>query len=224
MRRIGAVVTPAIVVVAAALNWHCIDACATRAAGAMIRPMQTLASILWRRLGQPGHDVCRLERQGDNWQIDGGAAFRHEDGRVAQLHYRVRCDRAWHTQWGTVRGWLGGEGIDLSIVRDAHGGWKLNDAPAMELGHCVDLDLGFTPATNLLQLRRLHLAPGEAADAPVAWLDLDGGGLSELQQRYERRSERDYWYTAPRFDYEAMLEVTPDGFVRRYPAVWEAED
>lgn len=190
----------------------------------MIRLMQTLASILWRRLGQPGHDVCRLERQGDNWQIDGGAAFRHEDGRVAQLHYRVRCDRAWHTQWGTVRGWLGGEGIDLSIVRDAHGGWKLNDAPAMELGHCVDLDLGFTPATNLLQLRRLHLAPGEAADAPVAWLDLDGGGLSELQQRYERRSERDYWYSAPRFDYEAMLEVTPDGFVRRYPAIWEAED
>lgn len=161
---------------------------------------------------------------GENWQLDGGAAFRHEDGRLVQLHYRVRCDRAWHTQWATVRGWLGGEAIDLSIVRDAHGGWKLNDAPVTDLGHCVDLDLGFTPATNMLPLRRLHLAQGESAEAPAAWLELGGeGGLSELNQRYERRSESDYWYAAPRFDYAAMLVVMPEGFVTRYPALWEAE-
>ncbi|WP_232077153.1 putative glycolipid-binding domain-containing protein [Variovorax sp. PBL-E5] len=188
-----------------------------------MRRMQTVASMLWRRLGTPGHDVCRLERAGEHWQIDGAAVFRGEDGRAAQLHYRVRCDRAWHTQWGTVRGWLGGEAIDLSIVHDAHGGWKLNDTPVPELGHCVDLDMGFTPATNLLQLRRLHLAPGEASDAPVAWIDLDNGSLAELHQRYERRSESGYWYTAPRFDYAAMLEVTGDGFVRSYPKLWEAE-
>jgi hypothetical protein len=189
----------------------------------MIRSMQPIASILWRRLGQPGHDVCRLERQGEQWQIDGAAAFRHEDGRLAQLHYRVRCDRAWHTRWATIRGWVGGESIDLSVLHDAQGGWKLNDVPAPDLGHCLDLDLGFTPATNLLQLRRLHLGIGEAADAPVAWLDLDGAVLSELQQRYERRGEGDYWYTAPRFDFEAMLEVTPEGFVRSYPPLWQAE-
>ena len=84
--------------------------------------MQTIAFMLWRRLGTPGHDVCRLDRNGENFQLDGAAAFRNEDGRLAQLHYRVRCDRAWHTQWATVRGWLGGEAIDMSIVRDAHGG------------------------------------------------------------------------------------------------------
>lgn len=185
--------------------------------------MQTVASMLWRRLDTPGHDACRLERNGDNWQIDGAAAFRGEDGRTAQLHYRVRCDKSWHTQWGTVRGWAGGETIDLSIVRASNGEWKLNDSLAEGLGHCVDLDLGFTPATNLLQLRRLHLSPGEAADAPVAWLDLGSANLGELMQRYERRSEADYWYTARRFDYEGVLQVTPDGFVRHYPGMWEAE-
>jgi hypothetical protein len=185
--------------------------------------MQPVASMLWRRLGTPGHDVCRLDRNGENWQLDGAAAFRHEDGRVGQLHYRVRCDRAWHTQWCTVRGWLGSEAIDLSIVHDARGIWKLNDATVPDLGHCIDLDLGFTPATNMLQLRRLHLATGEASDAPAAWLDIENGFLAELGQRYERRGERDYWYAAPRFDYAAMLEVNEDGFVRRYPSLWEAE-
>jgi hypothetical protein len=184
--------------------------------------MQMIASMLWRRLDTPGHDACRLERNGEYWQIDGAAAFRGEGGRIAQVHYRVRCDKSWHTQWGTVRGWAGSEAIELSIVRDPHGGWKLNDEVAVGLGHCVDLDLGFTPATNLLQLRRLHLSPGEAADAPVAWLDLDTCALSEVPQRYERRNEGDYWYTSPRFGYAAMLGVTPEGFVHRYPELWEA--
>jgi hypothetical protein len=88
----------------------------------------------------------------------------------------------------------------------------------------VDIDLGFTPATNLLQLRRLNLAKSEGADAPAAWVDLDGGGvLSELAQRYERRSESEYAYEAKRFDYAATLSVTEDGFVRDYPRLWVAE-
>ena len=185
--------------------------------------MKTVATLLWRRLDAPGHDVCRLEHNGEAWQLDGAAVFCHDDGRYAQLHYRVRCDKAWHTQWGTVRGWLGSEAIELAIARGAHGAWKLNDQPVPDLGHCVDLDLGFTPATNLLALRRMHLAEGESADAPAAWVDLAGGGLSELAQRYERRAKDAYWYSAPRFDYAALLKVTPDGFVRHYPQLWEAE-
>ncbi|MFS2099082.1 putative glycolipid-binding domain-containing protein [Variovorax sp. Varisp85] len=186
--------------------------------------MQTVASILWRRLDVPGHDACRLERNASAWQLDGAAVFRLEDGRNGQLHYRVRCDLHWHTQWGTVRGWLGDSAVDLSIARDAHGRWKLNDEAVPDLSHCVDLDLGFTPATNLLQLRRLNLAKGEGADAPAAWVDLDGGGvLSELMQRYERRSDTEYAYEAKRFDYAATLGVTQDSFVRDYPRLWVAE-
>jgi hypothetical protein len=47
------------------------------------------------------------------------------------------------------------------------------------------MDLGFTPATNLLQLRRPALEPGQAAAAPAAWLDVSAGTLEELTQRYE---------------------------------------
>lgn len=188
----------------------------------MIAAMQTVASILWRRLDAPGHDACRLERNDSAWQLDGAAAFRLADGRIVQLHYRVRCDRAWHAQWATVRGWLGGEAIDLSIVRHARG-WRLNDAEVGDLAHCVDLDLGFTPATNLLAIRRLNLADGESAEAPAAWVDIEEGGLNLLEQRYERRGEAAYGYKAVRFAYDETLAVTADGFVRDYPRLWVAE-
>jgi hypothetical protein len=88
---------------------------------------------------------------------------------------------------------------------------------------CVDLDLGFTPATNLLQLGRLALTEGQAADAPVAWLDVSAGTLEVLSQRYERRSATTYWYEAPGFGYAGLLEVAPTGFITRYPGLWEAE-
>ncbi|MET0937332.1 MAG: putative glycolipid-binding domain-containing protein [Luteibacter sp.] len=182
--------------------------------------MSTVASILWQRLDVPGHDACRLEQLDAAWQIDGAAVFRQADGRVAQLHYRVRCDRLWHTQWGTVRGWVGAAPVDLSVSHDAHGRWMANEVAVPELGHCVDLDLGFTPATNLIALRRLRLAVGERAAAPAAWFDLEEGSLGVLAQQYERHGRTTYDYEAPRFDCAARLTVTDDGFVSDYPGLW----
>ena len=91
------------------------------------------------------------------------------------------------------------------------------------LGDCIDLDFGFTPATNLLQLRRLSLVQGQAVNNPVAWLDVFAGTLEILNQRYERRTEAAYWYEGAKFEYTAMLEVTPAGFIHSYPGLWEAE-
>lgn len=86
-----------------------------------------------------------------------------------------------------------------------------------------DLDLGFTPVTNLLPIRRLNLAVGHAADAPAAWFNVSTGTLGLLLQRYERRSEATYWYEAPSVGYAALLEGAPTGLVHHYPALWEAE-
>ena len=189
---------------------------------AIIGPMQTIASVFWRRLDVPGHDACRLERHAESWQLDGAAVFLHTDGRPARLDYRVYCDKAWHTKWARVRGWIGAAAVDLAVARDARGQWTLNDEPAADLGHCIDFDLGFTPATNLVQLRRLNLKQGESAEVPTAWIDLDDDALGLLTQRYERVGEAEYAYSAPRFDYKATLRATPEGFVTDYPTLWQA--
>jgi uncharacterized protein len=179
-------------------------------------------TILWRRLDVPGHDACRLEAADSGRTLDGTAVFR-EHGTVSRLAYRVTCDESWRTREGRVRGWVDGRAVDFDVRRTAAGAWTVNGAPVPGLEHCTDLDLGFTPATNLFQLRRIGLAPGEAADVPVAWLDVEAGSLELLAQRYERRSDLAYWYEAPKFEYAALLEVDRTGFVRRYPGLWEAE-
>jgi Putative glycolipid-binding len=68
----------------------------------------------------------------------------------------------------------------------------LNHNTIRDLDGCIDLDFGFTPATNLSQLRRIALEIGQAVDLPVAWLDVTADTLTSLYQRYERRTTNAY--------------------------------
>lgn len=182
----------------------------------------SICTMLWRRLDVPGHDACRLERTANGWRLDGATAFRSEEG-PACLAYEVNCDPSWQTQAGVVTGWLGARAVALRVMRTGKGLWSMNGRAVPQVAGCMDLDLGFTPATNLFQLRRVALRVGQGAEVPVAWLDVTGGTLELLHQSYERRIEEGFWYEAPRFGYAALLEVSPAGFVRRYPGLWEAE-
>ena len=139
-----------------------------------------------------------------------------------RLDYRMLGDQAFHTISGEVRGFRGTSRVEHRVARTSSG-FRLDGRLQRGLDACAHLDLGFTPSTNLFQIRSLNLARGEAADVPVAWLDLAKGRLNRLEQRYERRSATAYWYDAPRFRYHALLEVLPNGFVARYPKLWELE-
>ena len=131
----------------------------------------------------------------------------------------MEVDARWETKRGIVSGFVGGIAIQHEIQRD-NTGWRLNGLRARGLEHLVDLDYGFTPATNVLQLSRIALKPGQKAEVPVAWFDLDSRSLTELPQYYERRGEASYWYEAPTVPYRALLEIAPSGFVQSYPSLW----
>jgi hypothetical protein len=179
------------------------------------------AAMLWRRLDVPGHDACRLEQTDTGWRLEGAAAFGHKEGPT-HLAYRVECDSEWRTVSGHIQGFVGPRDIDFRVAR-GDAGWTLNDASAPGLEPLLDLDLSFTPATNLQQLRRVAIGEGQAVSLPVAWLDVDAGTLTPLPQVYERRGAVTLWYQAPSVGYEGLLELAPNGFIRRYPNLWEAE-
>jgi uncharacterized protein len=181
-----------------------------------------VGTILWRRLDAAGHDACRLVERGGAWRLEGAATFRHE-GVPACITYGLDSDGEWRTREGVVHGWVGARPLDFRITRTPDGIWTLNGQVVPRLDGCVDLDFGFTPASNLFQLRRVALQVGQAADVLVAWLDVAAGTLDILHQRYERRADEVYWYEAPRFDYSALLRVSAIGFVETYPRLWEAE-
>ena len=178
-----------------------------------------MASIRWRRLDALGHDRCRLRRIASGWEL-AGTAFFLENAVPVRLVYRVACDPRWRTRAGHVRGTIAARSVDLRIERSPGGAWRLGGRVVPGLSGCLDLDLGFTPATNLLPIRRLALPRGGAADAAAAWLDVRDGTLARLPQRYVRRTTSVYHYEAPTIGYAADLAVSDAGFVTRYPGLW----
>jgi hypothetical protein len=101
----------------------------------------------------------------------------------------------------------------------------LNGRACPAVAGCVDLDLNFTPATNLMPLRRLDLPVGETAEVRSAWLEWPRGILSVLTQRYTRRSATEYDYEADlpgSTKFTGVLRVEPRGWVLDYAGLWQA--
>jgi hypothetical protein len=178
-------------------------------------------SILWRRLDRPGHEAARLSRHASEWRWAGTAVFAG-DGRPCVLEYRVVCGPDWRTLSAQVAGWLGNTAVEVELRVDA-GQWRLNGALCPAVDGCLDLDLNFSPVTNLLPIRRLDLAIGQEAPVAAAWLRFPSFALERLDQLYRRTGETSYRYESGGGAFVADLHVNAAGFVVDYPGFWQVE-
>ena len=178
-------------------------------------------SILWRRLDLPGHESARLELSYGAWELIGAANFTDDEGRLCRLYYNVACDSAWRTTRARVAGSVGDEVIEITIEVDGAGRWRLNGRECPEVEGCIDVDLNFSPSTNLLPIRLLGLEVGEEAEVRAAWLRFPGFTLEPLGQRYRRTGEHAYRYESGGGAFVRDLTVNDNGFVVDYPGFFE---
>ena len=184
--------------------------------------MSPSESILWRGFAFPGHEACRLFSRDSRWYLEGTAVFSHEQ-QPCRLDYQIVCDATWRTLSAQVKGWLGNAVVDIQIRADANRHWWLNEIEQPAVTGCIDIDLNFSPSTNLLPIRRLGLAIGEAAEVQAAWLRFPSFQLELLPQQYRRLDETTYRYESAGGLFVAELKVDPYGFVVDYPGLWKAE-
>ncbi|MWB76524.1 hypothetical protein GLS40_00645 [Pseudooceanicola sp. 216_PA32_1] len=178
----------------------------------------TLATAHWRRLGGEGTDRCTLAQVDNGWILAGQALWR-EDEVDCRLTYAVRCDPDWRSLSADVTGRCGKTAVRLRIAASGDG-WALNDVAQPGTEGLLDIDLGFTPATNLLPVQRLA-GRGGVQQAPAAWLVPGLDRLDRLEQTYDRQGAGKVGYTAPSVGYEDILRLHPSGFVTFYPGLWE---
>jgi uncharacterized protein len=182
--------------------------------------MTAFADAFWRRLDVPGSDAAHLSQTPDGYELSGQSVFLDPRGPTA-LRYRLVLSPHWSTREGRINGFIGEQAIDLHIVRTQRG-WTLNGRD-FGMPDALDLDLGFTPATNMAQLKRIALSIGEDGAFNVAWLDTGADYLELLPQQYRRVSEFDYDYRSPTVGYRAVMTLAHNGFAKVYPGLWEME-
>ena len=99
-------------------------------------------------------------------------------------------------------------------------GWSGHSVCAHRL---PDIDLGFSPATNLLPIRRLELTVGASATVRAAWVRFPEMMLEVLDQVYTRLGPDRYLYESAGGEFRRELTVNRRGFVIDYPGFWRAE-
>ncbi len=180
-------------------------------------------ATLWRRLDRPGHEACRLSSLETDWRLSGTAVFLHE-GEACRLSYEIACDAQWRTLAAQVSGWVGERDVEVEVIRDGSGLWRLNGDPVPTVEGCVDVDLNFSPSTNTLPIRRLAPEVGRSVAVRAAWLRFPSFALEPLEQSYTRVGADLYRYESAGGRFVASMEVDAEGLVMRYGEIWIREE
>lgn len=161
--------------------------------------------MLWRGDWLRSYERCTA-RDAPGTVLEGVVLLPLDD-EPAQVRYEVTADARWHTREVRVRV----DGRELALRHDGAGRWTVDGLPRLDLQGCLDVDLGVTPATNTLPIRRLADAPADVAAAWVRFPELD---VERLEQRYTPLAGDRWRYEAG--DFRADLVVDDRGLVVTY--------
>lgn len=177
----------------------------------------TTRRVAWRRADEIQADEhCTLTLRDSGLSLM-GTVLGAEAGLPVRIEYRVLTDAAGLTTAVYVRDLRGFEQRTLSLARDPKGGWTIDGQPARALKGCTDVDLGCSPSTNTLPIRRLRLGVDAAQTIQAAWVRFPDLTVHKASQTYTRLDESRYRYASRTF--EAELLVDDEGLVAEY-AEW----
>jgi hypothetical protein len=177
----------------------------------------TTRRVAWRRSDEVQTDEhCTLTQRDTGLSLV-GTVLGAEDGAPVRIEYRVLTDGAGMTTAAHVRDLRGFEQRTLTLERDAKGNWTVDGAKVRALKGATDVDLGCSPSTNTLPIRRLRLAIGASDTIQAAWVRFPELTVVKAAQTYTRLDEFTYHYASGTF--EADLTVDDDGLVGEY-AEW----
>ena len=173
--------------------------------------------VAWRRSDEVQTDEhCTLTQRDTGLSLV-GTVLGAEAGAPVRIEYRVLTAADGMTTAAHVRDLRGFEQRTLTLERDAKGNWTVDGAKVRGLKGATDVDLGCSPSTNTLPIRRLHLGVGASKTIKAAWVRFPDLTVVKADQTYTRLDEFTYRYASG--DFTAELTVDDENLVAAY-AEW----
>ncbi|MEL6525228.1 MAG: putative glycolipid-binding domain-containing protein [Chloroflexota bacterium] len=144
------------------------------------------------------------------------------EGQPTNVNYLIRCTRNLETRDVYIQNNWGNTRKQIAIRVDDEQHWKVNNEPLLFASGLIDIDLGITPATNTLPIRRLSLGINDAQDMTAVWVRFPDLSLQPLPQRYTRLGQNEYAYDSLASGFHAKIHVDPDGVVTSYGDLWQS--
>ena len=180
---------------------------------------KTICRVIWRRiLDDRSFEECVVTAALKGFGI-AGHVVAAQDGAPLMVRYDIDCGENWSARSVTIEQRLGEVQRRLGLER-AGDGWLVDGVRDTRLDGCAEPDLGLTPSTNALAIRRLDLAIGQAAEIRCAWVKFPALSVEPSLQRYERLGDRDYRYTNVASGFTALVAVDALALPVRYENIW----
>ena len=174
----------------------------------------TTRRVAWRRSDEVQTDEhCTLTQRDTGLSLV-GTILGAEDGAPVRIEYRVLTDADGLTTAAHVRDLRGFEQRTLTLERDAKGNWTVDGAKVRGLKGATDVDLGCSPSTNTLPIRRLRIGVGASKTIKAAWVRFPELTVVKADQTYTRIDEFTYRYASG--DFEAELTIDDEDLVAAY--------
>lgn len=174
--------------------------------------------ITWRRSDELETDEHATLTVRDTGLSLVGTVIGAQEGVPLRTEYRVLTNGAGLTTAAHVRDLRGFDQRALTVERSAKGVWSVNGQVDRKLKGATDVDLGCSPSTNTLPVRRLRLAVGASQTVHAARIRFPELTVEKAAQKYTRIDEFTYRYESGTFT--AELVVDDDGLVATYGDVW----
>lgn len=171
-------------------------------------------AVLWVRQDGAGNDACRFADAQGGFLIDGSST--DADWNVLRYRVRARAD-------GTTRRVRLGAKSRIFLRRATDDTWTMNGVAVPAVNGAQDIDLGFSPSTITLPIRRLKLGVGEEAEVLVASYDLKSGELTPQTLVYRRTAPDKYECHYKGTGTTAQLKVDDQSIVQTYKGRWKAQ-
>jgi hypothetical protein len=164
-------------------------------------------------------EYCRLSERSTGPTLEGIVVA--TDHGPWGIEYEILCSEEWRTRSVALRARAGVGNRELRLDADQHGRWNVNRQRRTDLDGCIDVDLGFSPSTNTLPIRRLRLGANEQQTITAAWVEFPSLALHRVEQRYSRIGQNRYKYENLPTGFVAEMTVDVAGLVVSYPPGWE---
>jgi uncharacterized protein len=175
---------------------------------------------MWASVDATGLERFQLAHTAEAWLLR-GTILRVHAGHAMEVRYRITCNSCWQTINARVDLHVGSESRTL-ILENLEGSWTANGDEVNQFDGCRDVDLGWTPSTNTLAIRRLDLARRNGREAvDAAWIRFPDLTLERLDQVYEFLGDRTYRYMSRGGTFKAEIVVDESGVVDEYKGYWK---
>jgi uncharacterized protein len=178
---------------------------------------ELLKTLFWKSTEEGSLEHFSLHKTAEQYVLGGVILCNYN--APTRVNYKITTSPNWHTQSVEVSV-LGIEQETLRLEVTPKQEWFLNGKRLEAFSGLIDVDLGITPATNTLPIRRLNLAVNESAELTMVWIRFPELTIEPLAQRYTRHSENSYRYENADGSFSADLSVDGLGVVESYGEIW----